>query len=170
MSRTLIVVDMQDEFIPATNPDCQAVVLDEIRRARERQDWIFLLALEGRGPILRCIQYAVDGYELSLELVKSGVSGVQKIREGMLLKYLHDTNFIVCGVYTSICVAVTALDLAIQNAHRTVTVVSDACWDSGMDSHQRGLNSIREHAERYPNLMVSYSESWSPAMSVCPSG
>lgn len=124
---TLIVVDMQECFDAASDPNTVIGVTQEILRAKERNSGIILLEYESCGHTHEGYSQLLKGYRRKSRVIKGGDDGSMEAvraarRRGFNLDCLR-----VCGVNADCCVAATALGLLGRLRESRIEVVKEAC-------------------------------------------
>lgn len=160
MSKALIVIDMQNDFItgPLGNPDCRSVVpnivqtiqqgsYDQIIFTRDTHTENYLQTQEGRNlPVEHCIQ-GTEGWNIIDEL--SGIADqhtiIDKITFGSmkLPDYLKDNEEIdLVGVCTGICVISNAMILKAAYPETKISVIASATACVTPESKQTALDAM----------------------------
>ena len=165
MKRTLIVVDMQNDFIDMALGTAEAVAIvpkvkAKIREYVERGDEIiftrdthfenYLSTQEGKKlPVVHCIE-GTKGWEICAELKPFVKTVVDKITFGSvdlphLIKDFGDEieEIELCGLCTDICVISNAIVL--KTAFPEVRIVVDGKCSAGvtMQSHETALSAMK---------------------------
>ncbi len=161
MSKALIVIDMQNDFITGSlgNPDCQAVVpnivqilqqesYDKIIFTRDTHTKNYLQTQEGQNlPVEHCIQ-GTEGWNIIDELndVAKKHSIVDKITFGSLdlpdqLKGIEEIDLV--GVCTGICVISNALILKAAYPETRISVIESATACVTPESKQTALDAMK---------------------------
>ena len=141
MDETLIIIDMQGGFSPIPS-HVTSEVIAEVRRFRARRLPIIVVEIVGMGRTISVVERAVGRYHLARYVTKEGHNGAGLVRPTLAnLGFPHIRSARVCGLYTSICVAETAEDLAYTDGF-DVTVVARACFDED-DAHGSQLETWR---------------------------
>lgn len=161
MSRALIIVDMQNDFItgPLGNPDCQSVVpnivqiirqesYDKIIFTRDTHDKNYLQTQEGKNlPVEHCIQ-GTEGWNIIDELFDTANQHtiIDKITFGSmelpeLLKEMEEIDLV--GVCTGICVISNAMILKAAYPEARISVIAYATACVTPDSKQTALDAMK---------------------------
>lgn len=165
MRKTLIVVDMQNDFIDGSlgTKEAQAIVQkvkhrieeykknhDEIVFTRDTHGENYLETPEGKKlPVKHCIKNT-DGWKISGELDTSGSIFVDKGTFGWLHwdktkeKYALEMKEIeLAGLCTDICVVSNALILKAMFPEAEITVNEELCAGVTPDSHKAALETMK---------------------------
>lgn len=161
MSKALIVIDMQNDFItgPLGNPDCQSVVpnivqiiqqgsYDKIIFTRDTHSRDYLQTQEGKNlPVEHCIK-GTKGWNIINEL--SGIANqhtiIDKITFGSMelpeqLKEYEEIDLV--GVCTGICVISNAMILKAAYPEARISVISSATACVTPESKQTALDAMK---------------------------
>lgn len=160
MKRTLIVVDMQNDFIDGAlgTKEAQAIVPnvkkkieeykargDEIIFTRDTHNREYLNTNEGKHlPVEHCIKHTY-GWEISDKLDTSGCIHENKLNFGTTLwktKYKFEEIELV-GLCTDICVVSNALILKAQFPEIDITVDASCCAGVTPESHKAALTTMK---------------------------
>lgn len=159
MKKTLIVVDMQNDFIDGSLGTAEAVSIVEnvaakIAEYRERGDEViftrdthhenYMETNEGRHlPVVHCIE-GTPGWEIRDGLWFEGAEIVDKPSFGYTGWSGRDFSEIeLIGLCTDICVVSNALILKALYPEITVSVDSSCCAGVTPDSHEAALVTMR---------------------------
>ena len=159
MKKTLIVVDMQNDFIDGSLGTAEAVSIVEnvaakIAEYRERGDEViftrdthhenYMETNEGRHlPVVHCIE-GTQGWEIRDGLWFEGAEIVDKPSFGYTGWSGRDFSEIeLIGLCTDICVVSNALILKALYPEITVSVDSSCCAGVTPDSHEAALVTMR---------------------------
>lgn len=162
--KTLVVVDMQNDFItgPLGSPEAQALVepmVDYIKKFdgsrvvytydTHRED--YLTTNEGKHlPVEHCMFYS-EGWKIPKELTKAA---------GIRLKLCYKNSFgdldlidickgededeiEICGVCTDICVVSNALLLKAAYPERKISVIENLCAGTSPEMHREAINVMK---------------------------
>lgn len=162
--KTLIVVDMQNDFItgPLGTPEARAIVpkvKEKIEEYRKRGDQIiftrdshyesYLLTLEGKHlPIKHCI-IDTDGWEIIPGLMRSCDYCVRKHGFGYdeWDNTIYELDFAdsieLIGVCTDICVVSNALILKSYYRHTEITIDASCCAGTTPENHKAALQVMK---------------------------
>lgn len=160
MKKTLIVIDMQNDFIDGAlgTEEAQAIVPnvkkkieeykargDEIIFTRDSHNKNYLNTNEGRHlPVKHCITLT-HGWEVSSELDDNMCEHIDKTTFGFSY-WNEDFNFKeveLVGVCTDICVVSNALILKAQFPEINITVDASCCAGVTPESHQAALTTMK---------------------------
>ena len=165
MKKTLIVVDMQHDFVDGVlgTPEAKAIVGnvknkieqyykngDQIIFTRDTHFSDYMSTQEGKNlPVLHCIKDS-NGWELCEELKPYANIVVDKITFGSieLPKLLESYNepiekIELCGLCTDICVISNAFLLKAAFPEVPLTVDSACCAGVTLESHNNALNAMK---------------------------
>lgn len=164
MSKVLLVIDMQNDFVIGSlgTKEAQDIVpnvVAKLKEAKENGDKIlftkdthyenYMDTLEGeRLPIPHCIRYS-DGWELipQLQPYTENTSTIDKSTFGYLtwLSWIpQETKEIeLVGVCTDICIISNALILRAVFPNKKITVNSSCCAGVTPESHTNALNAMK---------------------------
>ncbi len=161
MSKALIVIDMQNDFItgPLGNPDCQRVVpnivqiiqqesYDKIIFTRDTHDKNYLQTQEGKNlPVEHCIR-DTQGWNIIDELsdLAHQHTIIDKITFGSLelpeqLKEIEEIELV--GVCTGICVISNAMILKAAYPETRISVIASATACVTPESKQTALDAMK---------------------------
>lgn len=159
MKKTLIVVDMQKDFIDGALGTREAVaVVENVKRKiaeyRENGDEIiftrdthqpdYLTTNEGKYlPVVHCIE-GTEGWEIYEGLLTEGAEIINKPTFGYLdwAKY-HFEEVELVGLCTDICVVSNALILKAMYPEITVKVDAACCAGVTPESHEAALITMK---------------------------
>ena len=162
MKRTLIVIDMQNDFIDGAlgTKEAQAIVPnvkkkieeykargDEIIFTRDTHFYNYLETNEGKHlPVEHCIRNT-HGWQIADGLEVAGSSCIDKDTFGYLdwgYEYDLRTNEIeILGLCTDICVVSNALILKATYPNANITVDASCCAGVTPESHQAALTTMK---------------------------
>ena len=161
MSKALIVIDMQNDFITGSlgNPECQAVVpnivqilqqnsYDKIIFTRDTHAKDYLQTQEGKNlPVEHCIQGS-EGWNIINELSNfaSEHTVINKITFGSInlpdqLKGIEEIDLV--GVCTGICVISNAMILKAAYPEARISVIESATACVSPESKQTALEAMK---------------------------
>lgn len=159
--KTLIVIDMQNDFISGSlaNPDAQAIVDKIVKRIDEFDGMVlatrdthnpdYLETPEGKQlPIVHCVENT-EGWEIepsiAAALQRKKAIVLDKPTFGYLgwgiLSFTEDVELV--GTCTDICVVSNAILIKTMYPETTVRVRADLCAGTSKDNHQAALNVMR---------------------------
>ncbi len=159
MSKTLIVVDMQNDFIDGSlgTKEAQAIVDNvkaKIRTYQENGDEIiftrdthtkdYLDTNEGRNlPVEHCIE-GTEGWKIAEGLEVPGATYINKPAFGWLKWDTFDLEEVeLVGLCTDICVVSNALIIKAAFPEINVTVDASCCAGVTPETHKAALETMR---------------------------
>lgn len=159
MKKTLIVVDMQNDFITMAlgTPEAKAILPrvkakieeyksrgDEIIYTRDTHGEDYLETAEGKNlPVAHCIKGTV-GWEIADGLYTEGARIIDKPNFGWPYWYLEDLRKVeMVGLCTDICVVSNALIIKSQFPEISVSVDSSCCAGVTPESHEAALTTMK---------------------------
>jgi len=163
MNKTLIVVDMQNDFINGSlgSPAAKAIVPAVTRVIKGFDGRLFytldqhgddyLDTLEGKKlPIPHCI-ITEEGYDLNNDVWEAirehgGGGRVTKTTFGSMelpQRILDADEIYICGLCTDICVVSNALILRAAFPNTPIYVIEDACAGTSAEAHQAALRTMQ---------------------------
>lgn len=159
MNKTLIVIDMQNDFINGTLGTKEALeivpnVKKKIDKYRKNKDEIIFTrdthfenyseTLEGQKlPVKHCIK-DTNGWQISNELDTTDCEIIDKYTFGYT-KW-HDKNFSdveIVGLCTDICVVSNALIIRAEFPNAIIKVDSECCAGVTPESHKAALETMK---------------------------
>ena len=160
MKKTLIVIDMQNDFISEAlgTKEAQAIVPnvkkkieeykargDEIIFTRDSHNKDYLNTNEGKHlPVEHCITLT-HGWEISEELGDNTFVHIDKMNFGYPYWnedfYFEDIELV--GLCTDICVVSNALILKAQFPNANITVDASCCAGVTVESHMAALTTMK---------------------------
>ncbi len=157
--KTLIVIDMQNDFIDGAlaNPDAQAIVGnvkakideyiangDEVIYTRDTHQTNYMETNEGKYlPVPHCIE-GTDGWQIKDGLYVEGCKVINKPTFGYL--GWNEFNFEeveLIGVCTDICVVSNAMILKATFPEIKVSVDASCCAGVSVATHEASLNTMK---------------------------
>lgn len=159
MKKTLIVVDMQNDFITGSlgTKEAQAIVPnvkkkieeyeargDEIIFTRDTHFGPYLLSNEGKHlPVIHCI-VNTTGWEIANNLNANGHQCINKTSFGWTGWHTFRFNEIeLIGLCTDICVVSNALILKATFPEINITVDASCCAGVTPESHKAALTTMK---------------------------
>jgi len=142
MSYTLVVVDMQDSFNAANEPNVRNNIEREIKKAMAVKAAVIFLEYSGMGPTIPRLTRLTDGYERGFSAIKNHNDGSRQVENLIDAHNLPRHKIKVTGVNTDYCVRETVFGLAANMKPTRLQVIADACW-SDYD-HDYGLRRVKE--------------------------
>lgn len=159
--KTLIVIDMQNDFItgPLGSKEAQMIVpkvKQKIEEYRERGDAIIFTrdthyswyskTLEGKKlPVLHCIK-DTDGWQIVEEIIPTNTTLRIIDKDSFGYDNWKRTSIIgdieIIGVCTDICVISNALSLKAAYPETEITIDASCCAGTSPESHQRALAAM----------------------------
>jgi nicotinamidase-related amidase len=166
MSKILIVVDMQNDFItgPLGTKEAQDIVPAVTRKVKEYSDTTgvvfytrdthfndYLETSEGKALAVKHCIYWTDGWEISYQVLKAEhFYNVEKATFGYIYwpetftkLPIIPTEIELCGVCTDICVISNALILKAQYPEIKITVDSKCCAGTTPEAHEAALTVMK---------------------------
>lgn len=156
--KTLIVVDMQNDFITGSlgSKLAEAIVPDVVKKVKNFDGKViftrdthfadYIKSQEGRNlPVEHCIK-DTDGWQICDELKPYVNEVVDKITFGSvdLPKLIIDAEEIeLCGLCTDICVISNAMILKATFPEVKIVVDSNCCAGVSVESHNTALAAMR---------------------------
>ncbi len=151
MSYTLVVVDLQEQFVaPNENKKLITNCIREIKKARDNQAKIILVEYYGCGRILPVIQAAASRYDGTVYVTKHYDDGSNEIISK--LDPMYSSKLKICGVNTECCIIQTVVGLSKKlRSGSVIEVVHDACATSfGYVEHIAALRDMK----KLPNVQI----------------
>ena len=146
MSATLVVVDMQEYFDAACDPDVIIGVTKEILTARQKKSPIILLEYEGCGRSHEGFASLLRNYPFRARIRKGDDDGSLEIVRALRRRGFSHRRLRLCGVNADCCVCATAIGLLERLDRAKIEVVKDACgWEGSFDWR---------YYVRHPNLKL----------------
>lgn len=160
MSKTLIVVDMQNDFIDGSlgTPEAQAIVPnvrekiwhylehgDTIIFTRDTHQTDYLNTPEGKKlPVEHCIE-GTHGWEIADDLEVDGCRYINKPSFGWThwAEEAFDDDIELVGLCTDICVVSNALILKATYPALTITVDARCCAGVTPETHHAALETMK---------------------------
>lgn len=125
ISRTLIIIDMQDDFMKAGSA-CLRHVLHEITLAKARGAGIVILEYQDCGKTAKEIRQMLEGYKNKVTAVKMKNGGGEEFFAVAERKRFNTGKVRVCGVNRAWCVKDTVKELLDKGVD--VEVAINATW------------------------------------------
>jgi hypothetical protein len=147
MNYTLAVIDLQYHFGVEPNTPVVDNAEREIRQAVQDDAGVLLVEYEGCGPTLEQLTKLTPDYPNAkiFSITKRWDGGANEIIQAIGQYQLTDIYIKLAGINTDCCVYYTAAGLRDLIPHATVEIIADACKSfRGLDSHLRGLKSLKE--------------------------
>lgn len=165
MKRTLIVIDMQNDFVTGTlgSSEAQAIVPNVVKKikycpldttlifTRDTHFENYVSSLEGKMlPVIHC-QNGTKGWEIIPELSEYAAKA-NRIIDKYTFGYkdwdkhfagAEELEFELCGLCTDICVVSNALALRMFYPHAKITVDASCCAGVTPESHQAALTTMK---------------------------
>ena len=165
MSKILIIVDMQNDFIDGSlsNKDAKSIIpniIDELKKGdyshivftRDTHHYNYLSTSEGKHlPIEHCIKGTL-GWEVNKQLLEeassvcNNITFFNKTTFGSLLLLSHIQScgdfkeVVLVGTCTDICVISNALILKTMNQDMEISVIANCCAGLTESKHNSALN------------------------------
>lgn len=144
MSYTLVVIDMQPEFLAAGFPDGLSNVKEEVKKAIANKAHILFVEYNLAGPTNPDIVKIAKNYDKAFVVTKEDDDGSTQVKRA-IWKHKAPANTIkICGVNTDCCVKATVVGLCYKLPTSTIEVLEYAC-DSDFD-HWAGIESIKKES------------------------
>lgn len=159
MNKTLIVIDMQQDFVTGSlgSPEAQAIVENvkakihdyhdrgyEIIFTRDTHEENYLDTKEGKNlPVKHCI-YGTEGWKIVEGLEVPGCSYINKDTFGWIYwnnRNLQEVELV--GVCTDICVVSNTLILKAQFPEINITVDASCCAGVTPEKHRAALDVMK---------------------------
>lgn len=159
MSYTLVVVDVQKQFIE--NANLIAEVGKEIKKAMSKKLPIIFVEFAGCGRTMYRIKKLTANYNKAFVVSKHNTGGGHEVIRTITRRKLQYKTLKVCGVYTNYCVHDTVTGLSNLLPKSKIKLLSKACrstsfkhndgenhkWDSLKD---KGIDSMK----KCPNVSI----------------
>ena len=151
MKKTLIVVDMQKDFIDGALGSKEAIAIvenvknrDEIIFTRDTHQSDYLSTNEGKNlPVEHCIQ-GTDGWKIQEDLEVPGAIYIDKPTFGYMdWKDYNLEEVELVGLCTDICVVSNALIIKATYPEIQVSVDASCCAGVTSESHKAALTTMR---------------------------
>lgn len=159
MKKTLIVVDMQKDFIDGSLGSKEAVAIvenvkkkieayraagDEIIFTRDTHQANYMETNEGRHlPVVHCIE-GTEGWEISKELEVGDALIIDKPSFGYMDWSKYDLQQVeLVGLCTDICVVSNALIIKATYPEIDVTVDASCCAGVSVETHNAALATMK---------------------------
>lgn len=159
MKKTLVVVDMQKDFIDGALGTKEAVAIlenvknkiseyqkrgDEIIFTRDTHQKNYLLTNEGRNlPVEHCIENTA-GWEINSDLIVEGATYINKPSFGYMgWKEFDFEEVELVGLCTDICVVSNALIIKATFPEIDVTVDASCCAGVTPETHNAALATMK---------------------------
>lgn len=155
MSRTLCIIDMQEEFRASSDPHTILGVCKEIRKAT-RYNWHVLLVEYGSTPHKRSLKQIRDllkGHRRCYRVVKHNDDGSDEMIKAAAKHNVDISTMRVCGVNADSCVKKTVKGLLDKVSGMRVELVKNGCNSDG--ANRMGVVSdLREIKGRRRNVKL----------------
>ena len=165
MSKVLIVVDMQNDFIDGALGTDEAVAIvpkaakkiknfnGEIYCTLDTHTEDYLQTSEGRHlPVVHCVR-GTKGWQLNetiaaavgerAEIIEKPTFGSVKLAEKLTAKSAEIEEIELIGLCTDICVVSNALLLKAMMPEMTIKVDSSCCAGVNVESHEAALKTMK---------------------------
>ena len=163
MSRLLVVVDMQKDFVDGAlgSPEARAIVpdvLDKVKAYRDAGDEVvftldthgpdYMDTMEGKKlPVPHCLK-GTEGWELDSSLREFDGKRFEKVTFGSpeLAEYAAAAGYErieLLGLCTDICVISNALLIKAKTPEAEICVKADCCAGVTPQSHENALNAMK---------------------------
>jgi nicotinamidase-related amidase len=142
---TLVVVDMQPEFIAARDKKVQLHCKRAIAKAIKQRASIVFVEFVDHGDTLPCLTKLTRGYDKVYHVSKDEWDGSQQSLAVIRQNKLSGKRFVVCGVYTDCCVNATVGGLVRSVPDSRIKVLRNACGATDERMHADGLRTMNRH-------------------------
>jgi nicotinamidase-related amidase len=146
---TLIIIDMQLQFVSARNKVLINNIKAEIAHAQKLDNHIMFVRMANCGDIMLELLRATRGYSKTSIVTKDWQDGGAEV-----LAHLpsRKTHLRVCGVYTNLCVEDTVYSIAASYPTRFKIEIIAKCCSAGLmkTNHDRAL----ERMEKETNIRI----------------
>lgn len=134
MPATLVVVDMQQFFEAACNPNVIIGVTEEIIKARQASSDIVLVEYAGCGKSHEGFGQLLKNYRYKARIKKCDDDGSAEIVRTLRRRGFNDRHLRLCGVNADCCVCATVRGLLEKLDDSRIEVVKRACgWTNSFD-------------------------------------
>lgn len=127
-SKTLVIIDMQPDFIGEYNQDLILTICTLIRHAKQNEWPIILVEFSGYGYTVEPIREAISDYPCCETILKSNQDGGQEILDCIHSHPAWPLDLLVCGIFGDECVAETVCGLFNNSDIIEVDVITDAVY------------------------------------------
>ena len=127
MPATLVVIDMQEAFPAACDPNVIIGVTQEIVTTRTKGGAIILVEYQNCGPSHSGFYKLLKNYRHKSRIHKRDDDGSLEILRAIHRRGFNDKWLRVCGVNSDCCVAATIRGLLDRSPESHVDVVKSAC-------------------------------------------
>lgn len=167
MTRSLIVIDIQNDYFPGgvfplwQAEETEARIISAIRNARENGDKVILIKHVSTAPagLFAATSSGVDIRPAILDAVSDAPIVIKHVADAFqdtrLTEYLNGVQeLLICGMMTQNCVVFSALSRAADAFH--IRVVEDLCTAPTEMIHRIALNALRSKT-----TVMKATEIWS---------
>lgn len=144
MPATLVVVDMQEAFEAACEPDVIIGVTQEILRTKQRGGAIIIVEYRDCGDTHSGFSKLLRNYPHKARIRKRDDDGSLEVLRTIRRRGFNDQWLRVCGVNSDCCVCATVIGL-LERTNANIDVVKEACGTFDQDFDWRSYI-------RHPNL------------------
>lgn len=149
MPYTLVIIDMQDNFLASRKESVQKDIAKQIKKAMKDRAGIIFVEYLGCGKTYSQLVDLSEDYDRSFTVYKDRDDGSKEVLNCLVDKKLPKSRLRVCGVNTQFCVRSTAVGLRDKLPKSKLQIIAKSCnSDYG---HECGLNSLKE----FDNLSIS---------------
>lgn len=144
MSYTLVVIDMQPEFLAAGFPDSLSNVKREVKKAIDSKAHILFVEYNLAGPTNPDIVRIAKDYNNAFFVIKEDDDGSTEVKRAIWKHKAPSNTIKICGVNTECCVRSTVVGLCHKMPSATIEVLEHAC-NSDFD-HWSGIEDIKKES------------------------
>lgn len=127
MTATLVVVDMQEEFETAFDPNVVIGVTKEIINTMQKGGAIVFLEYLNCGSVHEGFYDLVRNYDKKSFVIKEDNDGSEELLREIEIRDFNDQWLRVCGVNSNCCVYETIDGILGKSCHTHVDIVKSAC-------------------------------------------
>lgn len=121
----LVIIDMQHTFDASRKTTVRRNVMKLVNKFIRSRRWVIVVEYAGCGSTYDTIINKLSGYSKSIIVTKMNNDGSKEVLAACLDNKIRPDTFILCGVYTTMCVHDTAVGLSERG--KNVLVRIDAC-------------------------------------------
>lgn len=141
MSYTLVVVDVQKNFLKFCSLSIKRNISMAVKKAVENKAGIVFLEFKECGRTIKPLLNRVSNYERAFIEEKSFMDGSIKVKQVIRKNKLPSSKIKVVGVYTDYCVLRTVCGLSKKFPKSKIEVIENSCHCSYDKS--KSINSMR---------------------------
>lgn len=141
LDRTLVIVDMQDDFIRRNHEQKLVPIICRLITHAKQQKWaVILVEYYGFGNTNKDIREAVKNYPHIKTVIKKEWDGGKEVVDCINRHPSWSLNLLICGIYGNQCVSYTVAGLFDASDLVEVDIITDAvspsyCSSSEKDEH-----------------------------------